>query len=739
MKLKLWVIWAVIWGGIFSSTTLCWGQIVLFNRKINSDISVDFHNEQQIMINPTNPNNVVAIWRDFRLGYRQVGIGYSTSGGETWTDKLIGFQINPFEWESDPGLTVDRWGNFYAVTLCLNEAAPTSGICIYKSADGGVSWAGPIIVDSGQAFEDKELMTCDRTGGDYDGNLYISWTRFSANYPGVPIFFTASSTGGVSWSAPKQLSADSVGTQWSVPVVGFNGEVYVAWSQYGFPAHIVFTKSSDGGNNFSAPEEVFPVSEEFFVLKGDIQVFSYPALACDISNSPHRGNLYVAFMDKSSLGDEDIFFSYSTDQGDTWSSLFRINDDPIDDGVDQFHPWICVNQDGVISIIFYDRRNDPDNLLFDVYMTQSYDGGKTFTANKRITTVSSYPLVLLSNSLSYYSGEVHTAYYSNQPLVVSPLGGLLGEYIGISSYGSQNNLIWTDTREGHQNIYTAKVITKLLIPKPLSPANLSHVPDNTPSFSWTGFSFYDTVSYYKLQYALDKNFSSGVQTIDSLTDTTLALPQNLALAETTYYWRVQGFNSQGDSSGYPDLAFIFTVDVTTPLVPLIISPVDTSGDLTPLFSWGSVTSLRLPHIFQPVLASPVRYLWQLAQDTSFTLNLISISDLAHNHYQLPDSQALDTGQTYFWRVRAYDLAGNQSAFTPTIPFQVWGYLPGDANADKKILLSDVVYIINYIFKNGPVPKINILSGDANCNNKVNLVDAVFLINFLFKNGPSPCS
>lgn len=118
-------------------------------------------------------------------------------------------------------------------------------------------------------------------------------------------------------------------------------------------------------------------------MNGNILVFSYPALATDVSSSPYNGNLYVTYMDKSTLlGDQDIFFSTSTDQGSTWSPRKRINDDSLGNGRDQFHPWAVVNQDGVISVVFYDRRNDPSNLAFDVYMTQSYDGGQTFTLTK---------------------------------------------------------------------------------------------------------------------------------------------------------------------------------------------------------------------------------------------------------------------------------------------------------------------------------------------------------------------
>jgi len=61
---------------------------------------------------------------------------------------------------------------------------------------------------------------------------------------------------------------------------------------------------------------------------------------------------------------------------------------------------------------------------------------------------------------------------------------------------------------------------------------------------------------------------------------------------------------------------------------------------------------------------------------------------------------------------------------------------GDANGDGKITVSDVVYLVNYLFKGGPAPK-PFESGEANCDGKVTVSDVVYLVNYLFKGGPVP--
>jgi hypothetical protein len=61
---------------------------------------------------------------------------------------------------------------------------------------------------------------------------------------------------------------------------------------------------------------------------------------------------------------------------------------------------------------------------------------------------------------------------------------------------------------------------------------------------------------------------------------------------------------------------------------------------------------------------------------------------------------------------------------------------GDPNSDAEISISDVVYLISYVFKGGTQPY-PYLSGDVNCDNQVNVMDVVYLINYLFKDGPPP--
>lgn len=393
------------------------------NLKINSDTTTQLQNEEQIVVNPLNGNNLVAVWRDFRLGYRRVGVGYSLDGGKTWSDTL--FEGTPYTRDSDPGLTVGVDGTFYAVVLGFESTSQPNGLFVYRSTDNGISWDGPytVIDQVPGVFEDKELIGCDRTSSPYQGNIYVPWARFGAT---TQIMNARSTDGGFTFENPVVVS-DLSGVQWPVAAVGSDGTVYIAWDAY---SAIMIDRSTNGGVSFGSDNVIQYVDFGSGYINGNITVFSFPAIDVDISGGTNDGTVYCAYMDYSSgHTDQDIYFTKSTDGGQTWSAKQRINDDPLNNGCDQFHPWLVVDQEGRIVVVFLDRRLDSNNYLYDCFLTYSTDGGGTWTTNERVSTVSSDP----------NAGKA----------------GLLGEYIGVSSFYGNINPIWTDTRNGNQDCFTA--------------------------------------------------------------------------------------------------------------------------------------------------------------------------------------------------------------------------------------------------------------------------------------------
>lgn len=63
---------------------------------------------------------------------------------------------------------------------------------------------------------------------------------------------------------------------------------------------------------------------------------------------------------------------------------------------------------------------------------------------------------------------------------------------------------------------------------------------------------------------------------------------------------------------------------------------------------------------------------------------------------------------------------------------------GDVDDNGMIQSSDIVYLVNYLFRLGPSPKPTQASGDVNCTQTVSTSDVIYLVNFVFRGGAAPC-
>lgn len=64
---------------------------------------------------------------------------------------------------------------------------------------------------------------------------------------------------------------------------------------------------------------------------------------------------------------------------------------------------------------------------------------------------------------------------------------------------------------------------------------------------------------------------------------------------------------------------------------------------------------------------------------------------------------------------------------------------GDLNCDCFTTVSDIIYLINYLFRGGPPIKIRCNPGDIDYDGYVNIPDVIYFINYLFQSGPAPRS
>ena len=95
-----------------------------------------------------------------------------------------------------------------------------------------------------------------------------------------------------------------------------------------------------------------------------------------------------------------------------------------------------------------------------------------------------------------------------------------------------------------------------------------------------------------------------------------------------------------------------------------------------------------------------------------------------------------TNGTYYYKVRAKDQQNQLSYWSNQENVTVTILIVGDVTKDGFINLSDVVFLVNYVFRSGAAPSPQYL-GNVNGDGDVNLGDIIYLVNFIFKGGPPP--
>ena len=94
----------------------------------------------------------------------------------------------------------------------------------------------------------------------------------------------------------------------------------------------------------------------------------------------------------------------------------------------------------------------------------------------------------------------------------------------------------------------------------------------------------------------------------------------------------------------------------------------------------------------------------------------------------------NTPGLYYVKVKAKDTHNRETAWSDSSSIAI--FTRGDCNGDAVIELGDVVYLIDYMYKDGSAP-LPLNAGDVNCDGVVELGDVVYLITYLYKAGPAP--
>jgi len=432
----------------------------------SSPAPTEYQGEIQIVVNPNNPNQVVAsanTWDDMGGACGDYGlqaIFYSGDGGATWSytcspddSAYAGMDCGALgggTFGSDPALSWNANNEVFLnyMLICYNGNYLYSMV-VARSADGGATWNAQGIIKNGwvtATLEDKNFYAIDTNAGSpFNGRHYTCWDRSNNEK------FAYSSNGGSTWTEVDLPTAGGGVDLGCDIAVQKNGTVHVIWNSLSCLANCsneqtYYTRSTNGGVSWSTPVLVVDPTLVGFSNKNcptaqnDRCIGPFGAIDVDNSGGACDGTLYVTYTDFTSGGgrtvnNSDIWVKRSTNNGATWNAAVRVNDDAAGGNV-QFHSFLVVDQtSGNPVVAWHDARNDTNNRRLDIYASRSTNCGVSFEANTKVSNASAE---FNNSSISYsdHNSLDNPNYNPNQT----------GEYLGLDARGGKAYVAWSDTR-----------------------------------------------------------------------------------------------------------------------------------------------------------------------------------------------------------------------------------------------------------------------------------------------------
>ncbi|MDQ3895713.1 MAG: glycoside hydrolase [Actinomycetota bacterium] len=359
-------------------------------------------------------------------------VAVSTTGGEAW--RRIDLPRAPDAancfW---PAVAFDGDGDL--LVLYTPTGGPfnlPTGLWLQRfttdfAADGPpVHVSGPLAFQPGLAVDGRRVLVAWIRANDVRSTKPLGFGP-----PPNPIVVARSEDGGRTFAPPVTVSEPARLAVQPTLLAGPGGQVVIGALDLGEdlttyqsadegrpgppPAErwrVVAWRSADGGESFgpaiTVVDDVVPSQR---VL---IDLAPAPAFAVD----PAHGRIYATW--ESGL---DVLLSRSDDGGATWAPARRIGPQP----GGQFLPGIGIAPDGRVDVAFYDRSGDPDDVLAEVVVASSWDGGRSFA-----------------------TGRISDGRFDS---IVGSFTGdnvMLGSHLGVVSRPGGATVVWADTTRGNR-------------------------------------------------------------------------------------------------------------------------------------------------------------------------------------------------------------------------------------------------------------------------------------------------
>jgi len=293
----------------------------------------------------------------------------SNDHGTTWGSPIIMYPAGAStggQWDSQIVVDTVDGRTVYASFMQNNK----SDIIVSKSTDFGVNWTH-VIADATNAGTDKPILAVRGQ------NVHVVYNHAQT------IWSANSIDGGQNFTEVKINQNGKLG--WALAGGGAvtpNGNVFFAWAGYerngGATGNVnlYVSKSTDGGASWSTK-----------VLEVSSSPPQCPEYNCGwgylggqmVMTSDESGTVYVLWNSGASPeAPERIYFSKSTDNGNTWSA--KVDVSTAAPGTHHNFPAIAATGNGNLRISWMDARAANGGLdRWNVYYRSSTNGGSTWT------------------------------------------------------------------------------------------------------------------------------------------------------------------------------------------------------------------------------------------------------------------------------------------------------------------------------------------------------------------------
>jgi hypothetical protein len=266
-----------------------------------------------------------------------------------------------------PAVAADAEGRLHVLWSEASDRAEPGTVLLYARWDGA-RWTDPTnVLQSAEGKADQPALT---VVGDRLHAAWISGQNSGVSYSSA---FTSDAHTAAGWSEPQCLPGPLAAKSWPEIEADADGVLHVV---YAVPLNegrgIYYTRSEDGGENWSEARQVFDAAAAGWAMA------DYPRLAVDIQGLLHVAWVRAALPGSGPAG--GVYYARSLDGGETWTEAVAV--------VEGAHAWplVAVSAPGQVQVLWNEANGQRA-----WWYRGSADGGETWTRPERVPGFGTVP------------------------------------------------------------------------------------------------------------------------------------------------------------------------------------------------------------------------------------------------------------------------------------------------------------------------------------------------------------